>query len=257
MGNSKQATRRNANSIRWEFDPETPTYDFFEGLSLDNAWDLQEVVENFIFRLEDERFATWEAVVCEEQGLPLTPEQKKLLDDLLNFDDPDDDQILYVNGIPRPSEPWHAILNKIVPHLLLDPYVPWAVHEDVQVGGWNRLLWALRKYGRRLSLPEGASSVEEVVPAELRHRLWLQDTFDALAGLRGNEKSNLTEQPWRIDEFIQNLRDRKESVEYLGLTLNSLLSYVVLPERDRPLFLQMMKEKLELTDDDERIADRL
>jgi hypothetical protein len=53
-----------------------------------------------------------------QQGIPLTPRQKVALGDLLDFNDAEDDQVLYINEIPRPSEPWHVILNRIVPHLL-------------------------------------------------------------------------------------------------------------------------------------------
>ena len=35
---------------------------------------------------------------------------------------PPRDQILYIDEIPRPSEPWYVILNKIVPHLLIEPF---------------------------------------------------------------------------------------------------------------------------------------
>ena len=51
------------------------------------------------------------------------------------------------------------------------------------------------------------ASHEEVVPAELRHRLWLQDCFDDLSGLGQEEDLTLDdpEQHYRIDEFIIRL----------------------------------------------------
>src|SRR5579871_4857839 len=37
-------------AMRWEFDPNIPTDDFLEGSKLDRTWNLQEAVENFIYR---------------------------------------------------------------------------------------------------------------------------------------------------------------------------------------------------------------
>ena len=44
---------------------------------------------------------------------------------------------------------------------------------------------------------------------------------------------------------------------HFDLTLESLLTRVILPERDRPIFIRMMQEKLGLSSDREPIADRL
>jgi len=60
-----------------------------------------------------------------------------------------------------------------------------------------------------------------------------------------------------VDELIIRLRAQKESVAYVGLTLDSLLTRVVLPERDRLLFAELMKEKLGLSTGQEPIADHL
>src|SRR6266849_2516534 len=113
----KKPTAQQPGPMRWQFERDIPTYDFFDGMTLHDAWGLQEAVENFIYKLEKRDFLTWEAVVCHEQGLPLTDQQEKALDGLINFGDTDDEQILYINEIPRPSEPWYVILNKIAPYL--------------------------------------------------------------------------------------------------------------------------------------------
>jgi len=97
--------------MRWEFDPDIPTHDFLEAGPLDDTWNLQQAVENFVSWVEDGQFLSWEAVVCEEQGLPLTAGQKKALRGLLGFNDEEDDQILYIDEMPRPSEPWYVILT--------------------------------------------------------------------------------------------------------------------------------------------------
>jgi hypothetical protein len=110
---------------------------------------------------------------------------------------------------------------------------------------------ALEGHGQGLSLPPGVASYREVVPPDLRHRLWLQYCFNDLAGLGQEDELTLEnpEEHYRIGEFIDHLRECKESVAHLGLTLDSLLTRVVLPERDRPLFLQLMQDQLGLSSD--------
>src|SRR5437667_9747601 len=170
----KKQPAQQPGPMRWKFKRGVPTYDSFDGMTLHDAWGLQEAVENFVYKLEKGDFLTWEAVVCHEQGLPLTAKQEQALDGLINFADPDDDQILYINEIPRPSEPWHIILNKIVPYLLMEPFRTFDVHEEVKSDGWHRIMTGLNAHGQCLSLPAGVESVEAGVPAELRHKLWLQ-----------------------------------------------------------------------------------
>jgi hypothetical protein len=65
------------------------------------------------------------------------------------------------------------------------------------------------------------------------------------------------EEHYRIEWFIEHLRECKASVAYFGLTLDSLLTRVILPEKDQPIFLQLMQEKLGLGSAQERIADHL
>jgi len=150
-------------------------------------------------------------------------------------------------------------LNKIVPHLLIEPFRTFDPHQEAKSAGWERIASALEEHGQGLSLPPGVASYKEVVPAELRHRLWLQYGFDMLSGLGQQDDLTLAneEQADRIDGFISRLREHRESVEYFGLTLESLLNRVILPERDRTLFVKMMQEKLGLSSAQEQIADRL
>ena len=44
---------------------------------------------------------------------------------------------------------------------------------------------------------------------------------------------------------------------HFGLTWESLLTRVILPERDRPLFVKLMQAKLGLSSAQEQIADHL
>ena len=256
----KSATRQPA-PMRWEFDPGIPTLDFFEGRPLEDPSNLEDAVDSFISWVLDDHFLTWEAVVCDEQGLPLTAAQKKALGNLLNFNDEDEDadEILYIDEIPRPSEPWYVILNKIAPHLLIEPFDTSGMYGEAQLDGWDGIMTALQGHGPALSLPPGVASYREVVPAELRHKLCLQHSYEALHGLgKGAELTLANEQQQdRVDAFIDRLRECKESVAYFGLTLESLLSRVLLPQQDRPIFIRMMQEKLGLGSPQEPLADLL
>jgi hypothetical protein len=129
----------------------------------------------------------------------------------------------------------------------------------VKCDGWNQIVTALREHGQGLSLPPSVKSPEEVVPAELRHKLWLQWCFNDLSGL-GQEEELTLENPDehdRVDGFIETLREYKDSVAFFGLTLESLLTKVVLPDKDKPVFVRLMQDKLGLSSAQEPIASHL
>ena len=224
------------------FDPDIPVNDFFEYLNVDEPGDLEEVLDNFIYDLESNYFLLWETVVCEEQGIKLSKEEKQLLDALLNFSDDEDDQILYINEIPRPKEPWYEIARKIVPGLLVEPFRTDAVMYSVMHEGWGRLIDALEEHGQDLSLPEGAASFLDIFPRDLQHRLWLQTCFDTLSGLGQDEDLTLEdeEEYYRIEEFISLLRAHKKTVQYFDLTLETLLTRVIMPPKDEKIFIRQV-----------------
>ena len=45
--------------MRWEFDPDIPTHDFLEEGPLDDIWNLQAAVENFVSGVEGGQFLAW------------------------------------------------------------------------------------------------------------------------------------------------------------------------------------------------------
>jgi hypothetical protein len=247
-----------SQSLKWKFGPNIPTSDFFEGQKPED--DFGEAVENFIFTMEQGEFLVWEAVMAQEQGLPLSRPRRAALNQLVSFNDVEDDEILYINETPRPSEPWYSILNKIVPHLLIEPYRTFDVHWEVQCEGWGRLVQCLSEHANGLSLPAGVSSPLEIVPVELRHRLWLQDCFDALSGL-GQDKEltleNEEQRLYRINDFLVGLREHKGSVRYFDLTLDSLLNRLIVPTKERPILIQELQDKLGMEFTADRIADFL
>ena len=245
--------------LKWEFGPDIPTYDFIKDYRLTDPSGVEEAVEDFIYKMEKDDFLAWEAVMAEEQGLPLTKKQEAALGELLDFSDGGDNRVLYIDDIPRPNEPWHAILNKIVPHILVEPFRTADVLYGVHCEGWRNLVDCLAEHADCLSLPIGTFLPLDVVPLELHHKLWLQDCFDVLSGLGQYEGLTLEneEQQDRIDGFIAAMRDHNDSVQFFNLTLDSLLERVILPERDRPIFVKMMQEKLGIKATTEQIADYL
>jgi hypothetical protein len=130
------------------------------------------------------------------------------------------------------------------------------LHYAVTTDGWKELVAALEQHGEGLSLPEGVERPVEVVPADLRHKLWLQTCLGHLSGLGQEEELTLRdpEEHYRIEEFIACLREHRESVEFLDLTLEKLLRVVVLPPQDEPIFIEMMQKKLGLNSMQDRIA---
>lgn len=131
MSRKKPGRKPRPATLSWEFDPDIPTHDFFKDMPLNDPWNLEQAVERFVYWMEEDRFLIWEGIMREEQGIRLTARQERLVGELLNFtDDEEDVGVLYINEIPRPSEPWYVILNKIVPYLLLEPYRTFDVQED-------------------------------------------------------------------------------------------------------------------------------
>ena len=91
----KQPTPELSGPIRWEFDPNIPTHDFFETFDVEDNFAVDEAVENFVFEMENGQFLAWEAVVCHEQGLPLSRQQKVALRDLIDSLQPCKDTVAY------------------------------------------------------------------------------------------------------------------------------------------------------------------
>ena len=245
---------------RWHFDPDVPTSNLFEHLDPDDDGDLGEVLHQVVFWIEGGYFLRWEAIVCDELGLPLTARQEEALGELLSFsEDPADDRILYIDEIPRPDGLWYEIVRKLASNLLKEPYKASDSHFDVTYEGWKELVAALEQHGADLSLPDGVDRPVEVVPADLRHKLWLQACFDQLSGLGEDDELTLRneEQQDRIEWFVRDLREHKESVEFLDLTLEKLLKVLILPPQDEPIFIEMMQEQLGLVSTHDKIAEGL
>ena len=239
---------------------EIPIYDHLKEYDLKTDWGVEECLDNLIFSIQEGYFFRWEAVVAEEQKLTLTKKQQKALDELISFSDDEDELILYIDEIPRPSMPWYEILNKVVPKLILDPFATYEIRNEIYHEGWSRVVECLEKYGKNLSLPKGISSPLDVIPDAIRHRLWLQDCFDVLSGLGQEEEltlENEEQKSWRIEEFIDSLKEYKYSVEYYNLTIEKLFQLVKLPANDEKILVKSMLEKLGIESSSEKLCDFL
>jgi hypothetical protein len=255
MVESQASTR-----IVWDFGPDVPVRDFFEGVDLTQLSNLVESVESFIHNMETDLFRCWESVIREEQELATMPVLFDLAAELLDFGDPKENApVHYIDDLPRFDRPWYEILRRIAPQLAIERIRTADVCDDVFFTGWPRIATWVEQRARGLSLPDGVRRPLDVVPEELRHRLWFQACCDPLCGL--DEASDLTladeEQHWRIDLFLDLLRRHRDSAEFLGLTLDNLLQRCELPERDRPIFLRTVRDRLGAGGTDEPLAPTL
>ena len=254
--------QKHPHPIPFDYDNDVPTYDFLQCSTRGRVLDIEGALNDFIYNLTSEYYLRWEAVVCEEQGYPKTKKQRKMLQDLIMFEEEEreDDRILYINEIARPSEPWYEVARKIVSQLVE------TVTFDTRRGGnqaiyegWPNLIEALEKYAIHLSLPEGIESSLEILSTESFHRLNLQLCFDCLSGLGQTDELTLEnkDQQYRIKWFIECLTKHKELVRHFNLTLEALLSEINLPEKDKPIFIELMQEYLKLPSERSYLIDYL
>jgi hypothetical protein len=261
FGRARRSRKRPARPLltTWPIRPDVPTNDLLARRNLDDPGDVDWAFNDFITELETGYFLQWEAVISQEQGLPLTRQQQAALSELIFWDD-EADEILYIDEIPRPKEAWYVIARRLAAYMLKQPYHTDEVMYSVYgIDGWPRLVSAISQHAQHLSLPVGIEDSLDIFPVRLKHLLWLQACFEELYGLGQEEELTLANegQQSRVSGFIRDLRDHKDTVSYFELTLDSLLEYVILPERDRALFVTMMMEQLGLPSSQAALADYL
>jgi hypothetical protein len=233
-----------------------PVYNLIEEHNLNSEIGVGTCLDDLIFCLEQGYFLIWEAVVRYEQGLPLSKPQKNALNDLVSFSD-DETAILYIDEMPRPAEPWYETVRKIAPHLLLESFKTFDVKDEIYHDGWPSLVDCLEEHACDLSLPEGISSPDEVVQPDIRHKLWLQYCFDELSGLGQDDEltlANEDQKSWRIEGFIDLLKECKDSVEFLDLTLNDLLKMVILLPEDEKILVESLMDELGMKSPSDKLA---
>ncbi len=149
--------------MKWEFSAGVRTQDWI-GCDLKNPANLERCVYRLVQDLESEFFAWWEVTVREEQGLSPIP----LLGEVIEQCDPDEIRD------PRPTLPWYEIVRQIVPRMLFDGFDPKNRRQHEIAARWPSLAAAIEEHGYGLSLPAGVNGPLDVVPGELRERLWQQ-----------------------------------------------------------------------------------
>jgi hypothetical protein len=217
---------------------------------------LEEVLSYFVGDLENGTTLAWEAVIRDEQELPLSKAHKRALDELIDFSDGTEEDILYIDERARPPEPWYETLRRIAPALLVEGFDTTEFEFDAATVGWPRIVEAFEEHGHHISLPEGVTNAVDVIPLGLQHRLWLQACCEPLAGI-GVEDLTDDERAEAIDEFIDALRECKEDVRALDLTVAKLLEILLIPPRERKVFVNALSKVLGLCSDTDPIADHL
>jgi hypothetical protein len=250
-----------AGPIDWELAlRDVPTESVFEGLSLDNPGDLDEAVSIFCTMLEDGSFAQWEAVIREEQGLPLSKRANDQLDELVDFegDDEQEDRILYIDECARPSEPWYATLRRLADALLIPIVRTDHDYSDAQMDGWPMVEDYLESHSGELSLPPNAGGPLDVVSPDVLHRLRVQSALCELVGIGQGFRHGLTlanpDEHYRVDELTKCLTLHRASVEALGLTLQGLTERVELPPGEAALLTELLVARLGPLAPDEPLA---
>jgi hypothetical protein len=237
-----------------------PTEDYLSGCNLDEPWGLEEALDGLICDIERGYFLQWEAVVRNEKGLPLDDKQAAILEELIDFtDDASDDRILYIDDRCRPNEPWYEIIGKLAPRLLMAEFKTYEAQYAVFMDGWSKLVNCLDLHGCCLSLPEGVIFPLDVISIDLQHRLWLQSCCEMLMGIGQYEELSLEreDQYYRINNFIDCLKEHIDSVKYLDLTLEKLLTFVLLPSKEKALFIEIMLKTLGISSITDSIAEVL
>lgn len=244
--------------INWaEAIANVPVEDWLEGFELKDRSNLACVVESFTFHLEGKNYLAWEAVIRDEQGLPLSEAQESVLNELVSFEDDEEEDILYINEWARPTEPWYASLKRLAAELVMPTYDTTDEQSHSILDAWPQLVESVDIHAINLELPKGVTTPSGVVPPEIRHRLWIQSSLGRLGGLGKYFSASDENGQENIRNFVCDLRRRKDSVEYLDMTLDSLLTILKLPLAEQPLFIGSFQKEIGLSSTKERIAPKL
>ena len=75
----KMSDNENPSIPKIPYYQDIPVADFLEDYDLEKDWEFGECLDNFMSRIKRGHYLRWEAVVRDEQGLPLTEKQEKSL----------------------------------------------------------------------------------------------------------------------------------------------------------------------------------
>jgi hypothetical protein len=254
---SKRSSR--SHEINWRFDAEVPVNDVLAHVK-GQSYGYELALPDLIYDIQSGYYLQWEAVIRQEQGLPLTSAQKASIGGLLNFGDDDEDRILYIDGIPRPKEPWYEIAGKIVPRIIHEPFRTEEGTSEAIFEGWPALVETLEEHGKYLTLPADVQKPIEIFPLELRHLFQLHLCCDALSGLGQEEEltlANPEQREYRIEWFLRCIREHKDTIQYFELSLETLLTRMIMPPQDEEIFIRLMTEELGLPSTQALLAEYL
>jgi len=222
-----------------------PAVDYFDGLSLNDPDDLNEGLSCLISDLQRGHFLCWDAVVRQEQGLPLTPQQQEALSGLIDFGEEENDRILYIDDMPRPDKPWYEIVRQMAGHLAEGTSRQQAPAEVIE--NWPKLVVCLESNCEGMTLPPGVDSPLAVIPRKNRLDLWLRYCFGTLSGIEeGSDEYTLASQSqhWRIDVLIDRLKECRKRLRPLNLTPQRLALQTGLPPREQKVLAALLAERL-------------
>jgi hypothetical protein len=108
--------------------------------------------------------------------------------------------------------------------------------------GWPKLAQCLGEHGRDLSVPTGHRTLVDTLSIEVQQRLWLQHCFHTLSGIGQTPELTLAreEEQKRLTDFVEALRLHHETVKALGLTIDKLLTILVLPSADEHILVETL-----------------
>jgi hypothetical protein len=228
-----------------------PVEDYLDAYELSSPAGRHDAVEDVVYLLESGRWLTWEAVVREEQGLPLGEAHELALDELLDFSDDEEDRVLWIDESARPREPWYATVQRLARTLQVVRYVTSAAHYEGELTAGERLLLAVEEHGEHLSLPPGADRPYDAIGPELWDRLTVQVALDAFSGVGAGAEVVDAD---RIDWFLRDLKARIASVVALDVSLDDVLAPLVMPHRERERLVRAVVQQLRIRDSTDPIA---
>lgn len=206
-------------------------------------WWLHDVAEQFAAELESGRCEVWEALLRQEQGLPLTEQQRLCLGEMLGSAE----RIPLLDDRPRPCEPWYQALQYLLARLCERPE-----------GDENQMIWvhyvavrvldAVAEHATRLSLPPGVDSLAELLAGERVSLVRARAIVDPLLGIgqAGDDGQPMSladpKQRYRIEWIAKAMRAEAAHLERLGWGIEELLEHVSLAPEERRMLLEGLDE---------------
>lgn len=251
---------KKTSQIKWQFEPDVPTNDVLKYINSEKLYGYEIALSDLIHDIGSGYYLLWEAVISQEQNLPLTSSHKKTLNDLMYFGHEDKSRTLYIDEIPRPKEPWYEVVRKIIPNIIEEPLRTIEGGSEAVFEGWPMFKEVLEEHGQHLSLPSDAQKAIDIIPLKSRHLLELHLCFDALTGL-GQEEELTLENPeqreYRIEWFLRCIKEHKESIQFFDLSLETLLTKIIMPSKDEKVFIRLMTKELNLPSPQASLAEFL